>query len=190
MRSKVGWPKVLPFNQRMIPVVVRAVVMRNRPRMPWRVRREVMGILGLGIWNLRTSRGLDGSYGASGEELLEVGVGVGVELGLGALPLYLALVEQYYAIGGAAEGAVLVGDDDVAAGGICTFVEGLDEVFEEGAGDGVESGGGFVVEEELGGVVGVVGILDDGAGKADAFFHAAAEFGGVAIVDVGEADEF
>jgi hypothetical protein len=27
----------------MIPVVVTAVVMRNRPRMPWRVRREVMG---------------------------------------------------------------------------------------------------------------------------------------------------
>ena len=43
MRSKVGWPNVLPFSQRMIPVVVRAVVMRNRPRMPWRVRREVMG---------------------------------------------------------------------------------------------------------------------------------------------------
>lgn len=50
MMSKVGWPKVLPFSQRMIPVVVMAVVMRNRPRMPWRVRREVMGIfLELGI---------------------------------------------------------------------------------------------------------------------------------------------
>ncbi len=119
-----------------------------------------------------------------------MGVGVGVELELSALPLYLALVEQYYAIGGAAKGAVLVSDDNVAAGGICAFVEGLDQVFEEGAGDGVESGGGFVVEEELGGVVGVVGVLDDGAGEADAFFHAAAEFGGVAIVDVGEANEF
>ncbi len=136
--------------------------------------------------------GLNRSYGASGEELLEVGVGVGgdVELGLGALPLYLALVEQYYAIGGAAEGAVLVGDDDVAARGGCAFMEGLDEVFEEGTGDGVESGGGFVVEEECGGVFWAMGILDDGAGEADAFFHAAAEFGGVAIVDVGEADEF
>ena len=117
-------------------------------------------------------------------------MGGDVEFGLGALPLYLALVEQYYAIGGAAEGAVLVGDDDVAAGGICAFVEGLDQVFEEGAGDGVESGGRFVVEEEGGGVVGGVRVLDDGAGEADAFFHAAAEFGGVAIVDVGEADEF
>ena len=43
MRSKVGWPKVLPFSQRMIPVVAAAVVRRNRPSMPWRVRREVMG---------------------------------------------------------------------------------------------------------------------------------------------------
>ena len=77
---------------------------------------------------------MDGSYGASGEELLEVGVWVGVELGLGALPLYLALVEQYYAIGGAAEGA----------------------------GDGVESGGGFVVEEEL--VGGLYGRTIGGAG--------------------------
>jgi hypothetical protein len=147
--------------------------------MPSRVRRDVMVLVG----------GLDGSGGASGEELLEVGMGVGFELGLGALPLYLALVKQDDAIGGAAEGTVLVGDDDVAAGWGCAFVEGLDEVFEEGAGDGVESGGGFVVEEEEGGVFWVFWVLDDGAGEADAFFHAAAEFGGVAIVDFGEADE-
>ena len=133
---------------------------------------------------------MDRACGASGEKLLEVGVGIGVELGLGSLPLYLALVEQYYAIGGAAEGAVLMGNDNVAAGGSGAFVEGLDEVFEESAGDGVESGGGFVVEKELGSVVRVVWILDDGAGETDAFFHATAEFGGVAIVDVGEADEF
>ena len=133
---------------------------------------------------------MDGACGASGEELLEVGIGVGVELGLSALPLYLALVEQYYAIGGAAESAVLVGDDDVAAGRSGAFVEGLDEVFEERAGDRVESGGGFVVEKQLGCVVKVVWVLDDGAGETDAFFHAAAEFGGVSIVDVREADEF
>ena len=119
-----------------------------------------------------------------------MGVGVGVKLGLGALPLYLALVEQYYAIGGAAEGAVLVSDDDVAAGGSGAFVQGLDQVFEEGTGDRVESGGGFVVEKELGSVVRVMWVLDDGAGETDAFFHATAKFGGVAIVDVGEADEF
>ena len=40
---------MLPFSQRMIPVVVAAVMMRNRPRIPWRVRFEVMGNFGWGI---------------------------------------------------------------------------------------------------------------------------------------------
>ena len=70
--------------------------------------------------------GLDGADGASGQELVEVGVLAGIKLGLGALPLYLSLVEEEDAECGAAEGAVLVGNDDVAARGVGAFLEGLD----------------------------------------------------------------
>jgi len=52
-----------------------------------------------------------------------------------------------------------------------------------GAGDGVEAGGGLVVEEDS-------GVQGEGAGEAGAFLHAAGDLGGVLVGVLAEADEF
>ena len=57
-----------------------------------------------------------------------------------------------------------------------------DELDDGGGGDGIETAGGGVVEDE-------VGMGDDGAGDGDAASHASGEFGGVFGDGVGEFDE-
>jgi hypothetical protein len=62
-----------------------------------------------------------------------------------------------------------VGDDE--GGDFIIFFEAADEVVDGIGDDGVEAGGGFIVEDAL-------GVSDDGAGESDAFAHAAGEFDG------------
>ena len=92
-----------------------------------------------------------------------------------------AAVQQHHTVGDAKGAAHVVGDDN--AGDAELAVEVHDELVDFGAGDGVEAGAGFVVEEDF-------GVQGDGAGQAGAFFHSAGKLGGHFVGVGAQADFF
>ena len=138
----------------------------------------------------------------SGEVLLEPWV-VGVdEVVGGAFEMDFALVEDEKAgavvdatvgdglhfvrgvvpaVGGEGEGVLeAVGDEKCGGVGDVALLD--DKLDDGGGGDGVQTAGGGVVEDE-------VGFGDDGAGDGDAAAHATGELGGELGSGVGEKDE-
>lgn len=106
-------------------------------------------------------------------------LGVGEELFGGGNFVKAAVEEEADAVGEAAGLEDVVGDDDDGGAPILVGLE--DDVFDEADVVGVEVGGGFVEEEEL-------GLEDEGAGEGDALGFAAGEFGGGLVGEVEEAE--
>src|SRR5947208_7752589 len=67
--------------------------------------------------------------------------------------------------------------------GLASAGQGDDEVLDFAATDGIETGSGFVKDDEI-------GIVDEGLGEADAALHAFGEFADGARASLAEADHF
>lgn len=77
-------------------------------------------------------------------------------------------------VGEVESAAHVVGDDE---GSDAAFVlDGADDLVDANGTFGIESGGGFVVEDDF-------GFHDDGASQADEFLHTTGDLGGVAIFE-------
>ena len=107
--------------------------------------------------------------GAAEDEVLDSGVGGIAKLSGGAVEVNSTVAEESDAIGDVVDAGHVVGDDD--GSDLEVVFESADEVIDGIGDDGVEAGGGFIVEDAF-------GVPDDGAGEADAFTHAAGEFDG------------
>jgi len=98
-----------------------------------------------------------------------------------ALPVNFAVFHENDAIGNTEDTAEFMGDDDI--GDIVFDLEALDE-FVDGIGcDGVKSGVRFIVAD-------AGGVIDDGSGKSDPFFHSSGKRGGHGVFLAGEVDDF
>ena len=96
----------------------------------------------------------------------------GDELGVIKIADAAAALGFVHVMGGDEKGDPLAGEEE-------------NEVPEGAAGDGVDAGGGFIEEDDFGGV-------DDGAGEGEALFPAAGELAGAAVEvggDGGEGDD-
>jgi hypothetical protein len=108
------------------------------------------------------------------------GVRIGEEFTEGALGLDAAAVVDHDAVAYILDiGEQVAAQDDCGA----AVGEGDDEVFDFSAADGVESGGGFIEDDEF-------RVIDEGLGEADTALHAFGEFSDQAAVDLVEADHF
>lgn len=115
------------------------------------------------------------------QELLDAEVGVLLELFEGALCRDFAVQEEEAVLGDLAGAVHVVGDDD--AGDAEFFAEFVDELVDAIGADGIEAGGGFVVEDDA-------GFEDDGAGEGNALALAAGELSGEFVLDSIEIDKF
>src|SRR5207302_21366 len=92
-----------------------------------------------------------------------------------------AVVQHHNALAEAAGAAHIVSDDD---GGDIQAVPHAQDKLVDAVGDNrVETGGRFIVEDDL-------GLINDGASKAHAFAHAAGQFGGLFVFGSREIHHF
>ncbi len=115
------------------------------------------------------------------QELLHAEIGILLELFEGALCRDFAIQEQEAMVGDLAGTVHIVGDDD--AGDAEFAAEFIDELIDAVRADGIQPGGGLVVEDDA-------WLEHDGAGEGDAFALAARELGGEFVLDTFEVDQF
>jgi hypothetical protein len=91
-----------------------------------------------------------------------------------------ALIEEQYGVGEALGKAHVVSDDDASESELA--LEALDEVAEAAGDDGIDHGGGLVVEDHF-------RLCGQGAGDGDGAFAAGGQAGGESVDDVIRADQ-
>lgn len=115
------------------------------------------------------------------DKLLDHGVGAGFDFIGGALPVDLAVFHKDDPVGDTEDASQFVRDDDV--GDAVFFLEALDEFVDGVCGDGVEPGMRFIVAD-------AGGVVNDGAGEGNSFFHTTGECGWHSFLLTGESDNF
>ena len=126
----------------------------------------------------------DGSVGLPADELLQERIGVGADFlgrALGDnLPLARSVAQHEHVGGDAKAAGHIVADDHRGDADLARAIEG--QLIDHRGHDGIEARGGFVAKEEF-------GIEGEGAGEADSFAHASAEFGGFEVFETSQADQ-
>lgn len=125
--------------------------------------------------------GLRRHAGTTGDEVLDESVGRVAELVRAAVEVNDAIFQHDDAVGNFEDAGDVVSDDHGGDG--IALLQALDEVVDDVGDDGVEAGGGFVVEDDF-------WTTDNGPGDTDAFAHATGEVDGHFFFVGVEFDDF